>query len=378
MVRPADDARGADGQAPIAVTASERAAWVGFNLVSGVGPVRLERLRAVFGSLTEAWAAPDAQLRRVLDEGTHRRMMTVRAKGDEWATLERMGATGIRAVTRDDPDYPALLAEIAAPPPLLYVRGSLLPEDRTAVALVGTRRMTSYGREMARQLAAGLATAGVTVVSGLALGIDGAAHAASVDAGGRTLAVKGCGVNVPYPASHRNLSERIAESGALLAEYPPDRKPDAANFPARNRIISGLSLGTIVVEAPERSGALITVSFAADQGREVFVVPGNANAPMSAGGNALLRDGARPVRSAEDVLEDLGLGDRAVATPSQAALPMPEEDRRVVALLTRQPQHVDELAAALSEPVHALATRLMMLELAGVVRNTGAQHYALA
>ncbi len=356
----------------------ERQAWIGFNLVSGVGPVRTERLLDQFGSLADAWSAAPGRLRSVLDEGTIERLVQIRSRGDVDATIERMAETGIVAVTLSDPEYPALLAEIPAPPPLLYVRGDLLRADRQAVAIVGTRRMTAYGRDLTASIAAGLAGAGVTVVSGLALGVDGAAHKAALDAGGRTIAVKGCGIAHPYPATHRNLSAAIAGSGALIAEYPPDRKPDAANFPARNRIISGLSLATVVIEAPERSGALITVSFAADQGREVFVVPGDVRSLMSAGCNALLRDGARAVRSAEDILEDLNIAGRATAAPTQTALPLDDAERRVIDQLGREPRHIDEIAAALGLPIHQLATQLMMLELQGVVRNTGAQHYALA
>ena len=354
----------------------ERRAWVGFNLVSGVGPVRTDHLLDRFGSLADAWEAATGQLGRILDEATLRRLVAVRDSDEVGQTVARMAATGIRAVIRTDPGYPALLAEIPAPPPLLYVRGDLLPADRQAVAIVGTRRMTAYGRDVTATIAAGLARAGVTVVSGLALGVDGIAHRAALDAGGRTLAVKGCGIAHPYPATHRGLSADIVTSGALIAEYAPDRKPDAANFPARNRIISGLSLGTVVIEAPERSGALITVSFAADQGRDVFVVPGDVRSLASAGCNALLREGARAVRSAEDVLEDLNLGGRAQATATQTAFPLDDAERRVMTHLTREPQHIDELAAVLGLPVHHLATQLMMLELKGAVRNTGAQHYA--
>jgi len=357
---------------------AERQAWIGFNLVSGVGPVRTERLLDLFGALADAWSAAPARLRHVLDDGTIERLVQIRNGGEVDATIERMNETGVVVVLLTDADYPALLAEIPAPPPLLYVQGDLLRSDREAVAIVGTRRMTAYGRDMTASISAGLARAGVTVISGLALGVDGAAHQAALDAGGRTIAVKGCGIAHPYPATHRNLSAAIVGNGVLIAEYPPDRKPDAANFPARNRIISGLSLATVVIEAPERSGALITVSFAADQGREVFVVPGDVRSLMSAGCNALLRDGARAVRSAEDILEDLNIGGRATASPTQTALPMDDAERRVIDQLTREPRHIDEIAAALGAPIHQIATQLMMLELMGSVRNTGAQHYALS
>lgn len=357
---------------------AERRAYVAFNHVSGVGPVRTEQLIARFGTLADAWDASPSDIRRVLDEATVGRFVASRATGEVDRTLDRMEETGIRAVTRLDDDYPALLAEVTAPPALLYVRGDLLPADRDAVAIVGTRRMTAYGRDLTAAIARGLAEAGVTIVSGLALGVDGVAHSAALEGGGRTIAVKGCGVAHPYPATHGRLAARIAESGAVVSEYPPDRKPDAANFPARNRIISGLSLGTVVTEAPERSGALITVAFAADQGRDVFVVPGDVRSANSAGCNALLRDGARAVRSAADVIEDLGLRvASAGATATQSAFPLDDAERRVMASLSRQPRHIDDLAAELGLPIHHLATQLLMLELKGAVRDTGAHNYVM-
>ncbi|MER3486593.1 MAG: DNA-protecting protein DprA, partial [Chloroflexota bacterium] len=192
----------------------------------------------------------------------------------------------------------------------------------------GTRRATAGGREIASRLARELAEAGVTIVSGLARGIDGVAHQAALDAGGRTLAVLGSGVNVIYPPEHRQLAQRIVDAGALISDYPPDTQPDAVNFPPRNRIISGLSLGVVIVEAPEKSGALITCDFAADQGREVFVVPGSVLSHATQGSNRLLRDGARVVLSAEDVLEDLQLLRRREQTAVQQALPMTDDERR--------------------------------------------------
>lgn len=363
-------------QAPL--SEGEIAAWVGFDLVSGIGPARFSRLRERYGDLANAWSAPASELRSVLDERALAKLHEVRSSGAAERMWQRLAETSVRAVTLIDSEYPALLAEIPAPPPVLYVRGVLLPEDRVAVAIVGTRRMTSYGREMAERIAQGLAQAGVTVVSGLALGIDGVAHRAAVEAGGRTIAVMGCGVNVPYPASHRQLAEQIAGQGALLSDYPPDRKPDAANFPARNRIISGLTLGTVVIEAPERSGALITVNFAADQGRDVFIVPGSVLSQASAGCHRLLRDGARLVRSADDILEDLQLSPsvgREERAALQTELPLDDDERRVLAILGPDPQHIDEIATAANRPIREIASQLTMLELKGLVRNTGAQHY---
>jgi DNA processing protein len=259
---------------------------------------------------------------------------------------------------------------------VLFLRGALVVEDRRAVAIVGTRRLSSYGREMARTLARDLAQAGVTIVSGLARGVDGIAHAAALDAGGRTIAVLGNGVRGVYPPEHRQLADRIAGQGAVLSDFHPDAPPDGPNFPARNRLISGLSLGVVVVEAPMRSGALITVDFAADQGRDVFAVPGSVLSPASAGCNRILRDGARPVRSADDVLEDLRLGEAPQQLPLESVAALDEESRRVLATLTGEALHIDEIGAVAGIPIANLSAILMTLELQGFVRNVGAQYYA--
>src|SRR5690606_13760895 len=237
---------------------------------------------------------------------------------------------------------PSLLAEIPAPPPVVYYRGELLETDRTAIAIVGTRRMTAYGREMTARIAGDLARAGVTIVSGLARGVDGVAHQAALDAAGRTLAVLGSGADRISTLEHRYLAQRITEQGAVLSDYLPDTPPDGVNFPPRNRIISGLSLGVVVIEAPDRSGALITVDFAADQGRDIFALPGQANAANSSGTNRLIREGARLVRSADDILEDLQIHQTGRTDAIQQSLPLSDDDRRLLAVLTAMPQHIDD------------------------------------
>ncbi len=353
--------------------------WVGFGRVPHIGPSRVARLQTVFGDLGRAWDAPASELRAALDDRATASLVATRATLDLDAELDRLAATGVTVIVRDDPAYPRLLAEIPVPPPVLYLRGELLPEDALAVAIVGTRRMTAYGREVTERFAADLAAAGVTVVSGLALGVDAVAHRAAVRAGGRTLAVLGCGVNIVYPDQHRGLAEEVSRAGALLSDYPPDRKPDAPHFPARNRIIAGLTLATLIVEAPERSGALITATFAADYGRDVFAVPGSVLAGASAGTNRLLREGARPVTCADDVLEDLNLGRRREQAATQLALPpLDDDERRVLALLGAETQHLDELAAAAGLATAQASALLLTMELRGLVRNVGAQHYARA
>lgn len=352
--------------------------WVAFRYVTHVGPVRLQKLREHFGSAEAAWNAPSRDLRSVLDERAAASLLAVRQRLSPDETMERVERLGIDVLTLDDPRYPRLVAEIPVPPPVLFIKGALLPEDEQALAIVGTRRATSYGRQVTGLLASELAAAGLTIVSGLARGIDGVAHHKALAAGGRTIAVLASGVDIIYPSEHERLAEEIVASGALIADYPPGSKPDAPNFPARNRLISGLSLGTVIVEAPTRSGALITANFAADQGREVFAVPGSVLSAASEGSNRLLRDGARLARTAADILEDLGLGEAVKSAPVQAPLALSDDERRLFAMVGREPQHIDELVAAAGLPIAQGVALMTMLELKGFVENAGSQHYIAA
>ncbi len=354
----------------------ETAYWVALKQVPHVGPSRFRRLLEQFGSIAAAWEAPERKLRAAVDERAVSELITLRNSVDVAALWDHTTRHGIRVTCWTDDDYPYLLREVPAPPPILYYRGQLAEVDRTAVAIVGTRRATAYGREMAHRIAFELATAGVTIVSGLALGIDGVAHRAALEAGGRTLAVLGSGIDVVYPGSHRDLAGRIANQGAVMTDYPLGTQPDRFNFPPRNRIISGLSLGVVVVEAPERSGALLTVSFAAEQSRDAFAVPGPVHAPASAGCLRILREGATLVRSADDILEDLHiLQPDAAAAPAQQTLPMSEHDRRFLAVLTTQPQHIDDISAQLSLSPAEVSAQLMMLELVGAIKSLGSGYY---
>lgn len=353
----------------------ERQALVALSQVSHIGPVRLGRLRDHFGSLDLAWEAAAGDLRGVLDERACREVLLARERISPAEVMERIAKSGAEVITVLDDVYPRILREIPGPPPVLYVRGMLPLQDEPTVAIVGTRRATSYGREATTRVASELAAAGVTIVSGLAKGIDGFAHRAALESAGRTVAVMASGVDIIYPPEHRQLAERIVESGALVSDYPPGAKPDAPNFPARNRIISGLSLATIVIEAPSRSGALITVGFAADQGRDVYAVPGSILSAASEGSNRLLRQGAIPLTSAADLLEDLKLAPSVVEEPEQIAFPMTDDERSLYALVTSEPQHIDELAYGAGFTIAAASALLTMLELKGLVINAGAQHY---
>lgn len=352
--------------------------WVSFRYVTHVGPVRFQKLREHFGSAEAAWNAATSELRAVLDERSTASLVAVRQQLSPDGVMERVERLGVDVLTLEDSRYPRLIAEIPVPPPVLFVKGELLPEDERALAIVGTRRTTSYGRQVAGQLASELAGAGLTIVSGLARGIDGIAHQEALAAGGRTIAVLASGVDIIYPPEHQRLAEQIVASGALIADYPPGTKPDAPNFPARNRLISGLSLGTVIVEAPARSGALITANFAADQGREVFAVPGNVLSSTSEGTNRLLREGARLVRTAADLLDDLGISAAAPSLPVQAPLALSDDERRLFAMVGKEPQHIDELVAAAGLPIAQGVALMTMLELKGFVENAGSQHYIAA
>lgn len=362
---------------PATASKHDLAYWLAVSRVPYIGPARIERLVQRFGTLHAAWSAPRDELRAVLEAKPLAELLAARRKIEPQRELERIEAQGISIAHPGHAGYPRLLAEAAGRPSILYVRGELTAADEAGVAIVGTRRATAYGRQAAERIATELAQAGVTVISGLARGVDGVAHRAALAAGGRTIAVLGSGPDVIYPGEHRRLAEEMlgAGTGAILTEHPPGAAPDAVNFPARNRIISGMSLGVVVIEAPIKSGALITATFAADQGREVFVVPGSVFSPASEGTNLLLRDGARIVRDGADVLEDLNLGNRREVAAIQAEMPLDEHERRVYEAVASEARHIDELAEAAGLGPGQAAAVLLTMELKGLVRNHGAQYY---
>jgi len=356
-----------------------RAYWVGFNLVKGIGSVRIRWLLDFFGSLENAWNAPTEGLRAAgLTPKIIESVLQVRQQVDLEQVWGRIETLGIHVFTWADEKYPQKLKEIDQPPPVLYVRGTITDQDDWAVAIVGTRRVTVYGRQVAEGLGEFLARNKITVVSGLARGVDGLAHEAALKAGGRTIAVLGSGVDQIYPPEHRKLAERIIEQGAVVSDYPPGTAPDGANFPPRNRIISGLSLGTVVVEAGESSGALITATFAAEQGREVFAVPGNIFSPMSKGANRLIRDGAHPLLEYKEILLELNLGQ--VQTYQQARLFLPEDEteRRILEVIGNEPVHLDEISQLSGLPIFQVSATLALMELKGMVRPVGGMNYVSA
>jgi DNA processing protein len=361
------------------------------HLVPGIGPRLTAALLERFGTPTAVLQASAPALAEVPYIGPRLAESIARAREriDVTAELERMQRHGVRLVVRGTPEYPPLLANIHDPPFLLYVRGAITPADTTAVALVGSRHCTDYGRRIAHRLASGLVRAGITVVSGLARGIDGVAHRAALAGGGRTLAVLAGGLARIYPPEHTDLAGEVEAAGAVLTETRMDQEPLAGLFPVRNRIISGLSKVVVLIEAAEKSGALITASHAADQGRTVMAVPGPVDAASCGGTNELIRKGAVLCRSVEDILEELhGVSALcAAASKSDASTPTPppapqgpppglDEVQQSIWRLLGEQRHLDELVQQLGLSVPQVSGALMMLEMKKVVRRLPGNRYA--
>jgi DNA processing protein len=350
--------------------------WIGFNLIKGIGAVRVQALIQHFGDLEIAWRAAPADLTCAgLSLKLIERVVQARENIDlekVWAKIE---AQGIKILTWEDASYPQRLKEIDQPPPVLYIRGEYLPDDLFAVAIVGTRRVTAYGRQITEELSSFLAANGITVISGLARGVDAIAHQTALKAGGRTIGVLGSGVDKIYPPEHRTLAEQMLERGAIVSDYVPGTPPEASNFPPRNRIISGLSLAVVVVEAGETSGALITAEFAAEQGREIFAVPGSILAPQSKGTNKLIQHGALPLLSVNDLMQALDLTRVGEHKAVRKMIPADETEARLISVLGDEPLHVDEIRNQTELPIEKVSAALALMELKGMVRQVGGMNY---
>jgi DNA processing protein len=358
---------------PAAPDDAELGAWLHLLHSAGVGREAARRLLARFLSPQAAIAAPVEALRDCVDARTALALSTPPDGHAERlaATLAwRAAAPGRRVLLLGDADYPAALLHSADPPLLLYLLGDAALLSSPCLAMVGSRRPTAQGRDNARRFAHALAGQGWTIVSGLAAGVDGAAHEGALAAGGRTIAVVGTGIDRVYPPSHRALAHRIAETGLLVSEYCLGTPPLSANFPQRNRIIAGLARGTLVVEAALRSGSLITARLASEAGRDVLAIPGSILAPQSAGCHALIRQGAALVDSPEQVADELGPLQPAALPVRGAAVgaaPAPADDDPVLAALGHDPQSLDTLIDRCGWPAHALSAHLLTLELGGQV-----------
>lgn len=353
---------------------------VGLSLLPGIGPARFHRLLERCGEPERAWRAGEADLLAVgVDNRQLPALLEKRRTLSLEREMERLRQLGVSVLSTQDPSYPLRLREIPTPPALLYVLGEITRADDQAIGVVGTRSPSMYGKELTARVVPQLVGIGLTIVSGLARGIDTIAHHGALDAGGRTIAVLGCGVDVIYPAENRRLYTRIGEHGAVISEYPLGAKPDAYNFPARNRIISGLSLGAVVVEAGHRSGALITADYALEQNREVFAFPGRATDRGSAGCNTLIREGrAKLVTSCDDILAELDLSAAVHQLEIKVAIPANDDESRLLALLSHEPVHIDDLSRRTALTAPTVASTLLMLELKGTVRQVGAMSFVLA
>jgi DNA processing protein len=355
---------------------AERDYWLALTRVVGIGTTRFQRLIEHFGSAERAWHAEPAGLARAgLDGKSTEALLALRRRVNPRDEEAALAAHGVRAITLQDDEYPTALRPIADPPPVLFVRGTLVTADEWAVAIVGTRRATGYGRQVAEQLGRELAGAGVTVVSGLARGIDACAHRGALAAGGRTIAVLAHGLDIVYPPEHTRLASEVAASGALVSEFPLGTRPDAANFPRRNRILAGLARATVVVEAGHKSGALITARRALEQGRDVFAVPGSILSPSSQGTNALIKDGAPPLTEVQDLLQELHLSLVVEQRAVRETLPADPTEGAVLAHLGAEPLHVDDVSRAAGLPVAVVSSTLALMELKGLVRQAGALSY---
>lgn len=398
---------------------TEQRDWLTLVLVPGIGTTYFIRLLARFRAPRRVLDASEAELEEVVGKNLAQRIRQYKEISDVAAQERLLQKYEARILTMEEPQYPAHLAEIYDPPLVLFTRGDLLEQDEHSVAIVGTRKASPYGLRMAEQLARELAARGITIVSGLANGIDAAAHRGAIEAGGRTIAVLGCGVDVVYPEENADLMHRITRHGCVLSQFPMGTKPSKGLFPYRNRIISGLCLGTCIVEAPPRSGALITARQAAEQGREVFAVPGQVGYENSRGPHALLREGAKLVESAEDILAELDVPaemkiqpvalagvahgiersapsvstmpatpDRRPepatmpAKPSATQAPAPPkvslstEEKAVLSVLAPEGSFVDEIAMASRLSVAEALSSLTILELKGLVRQFSGKRFA--
>lgn len=359
--------------------ADDRIYWVAWSKIHCIGPVKFEKLRSFFPSLKDAWRAHTAEFAALGFEAALREKISIQKKEidpeEEYIKIQK---TGVSLLTLEDPSYPRLLKEIHAPPPVLFYRGKLI-RDAFALAVVGTRKISSYGKEVTRDIASKICEAGVAIVSGLALGADTVAHEAALSAHGATWAVLGGGVDDAsiYPAQNFHLAKKILEAGgAVLSEYVPGTHPQKMFFPLRNRIISGLSQGVLVSEAPQNSGALITARYALEQNREVFAVPGSIYSQNSRGTNRLIRMGATLVTCAQDIFHSLNI---SADSPRETRGSMPtltDAEAQILDILQNEPRHIDFLIQESRLPASGVHAALTTLELGGMVKNLGNNTYS--
>lgn len=355
--------------------------WLAFSQFPKIGSIRFSKLLNYFPSMEEAWQASAFDLAKAgLEENIIQEFLARKQDINPDLELEKLEKENIRVVTISDDNYPRLLREIWNPPALLYYKGILEKEEKLSIAVVGTRKITSYGRQVTSEITKELASHGITIVSGMAIGVDTVAHETTLEVGGRTIAVLGSGIDNAslYPAQNRYLASKIiANGGALISEYPIGTIAMPHFFPHRNRIISGLALGTLVVEATEESGALITAKYALDQNREIFAVPGNIWSPTSAGPNKLIKMGARVVTSANDILETLNFVNETDFVKTKTIVPENPEEAKLLEFLSSEPIHIDKLISLSGLDTKKVNSTLAIMEMKGKVKNLGGMNYIL-
>lgn len=352
---------------------TSRRNWLQLMAIPKVGETRIRQLIDTFGSPENVFQASAAQLSALprMSETLANDILTYR--DSKWIDqqLKLMDDYQVTMTTLWDAEYPAKLKMIFDPPPVLFIRGELRQEDDFAIGVVGTRQATHYGKQVTNKLCQEMALRGLTIISGLARGIDTVAHKATIAAKGRTVAVLGCGLDVVYPPENKKLYQEIEISGAIISEYPMKTTPEPGNFPGRNRLISGLSLGVLIVEAGQKSGALLTAEFAADQGREVFAIPGNIYSPASIGPNQLIRNGAKIVTEVEDIISELRALPQSISQrkglDKKPAPQLSPDEIRVYEALSVEPKHIDALSEELGLATPILLAQLLQLELKGAV-----------
>ena len=356
---------------------SEIKYWLALQKISEIGPARFKKIKNYFPNLFDFWQANFSEIIKAgIDQKTAESVIYKRKLINPEMEWEDVIKHQISVITIEDPNYPALLKEIYQPPFLLQVLGRLDLKKDFPLAIVGSRKITSYGRQVTNQLATQLAQNGLTIISGLALGVDACAHEAAVQAGVKTIGVLGCGLDKIYPAANRELAQKIIESGGgIISEFPIGTQPFKSNFPRRNRIISGLSLGALITEAGIKSGALITARYALEQNREVFAVPGNIYNSLCAGPNNLIKQGAKTVTEAQDVLETLNLTEAVNYSSAQLILPANKTEELIINILNNQPTAVDKIVRLSMLNISVVNSTLAIMEIKGLVKNLGGQTY---
>lgn len=349
--------------------------WVAASAIPGVGTATFSYLLKHFKTLKKFWLAEESSINKLkIPQKTKESVLDFRKKVEPKVYLDKVYSLGIRCISLADRDYPANLKTIAGAPPVLYMKGQLLPQDDLAIAVVGSRNATFYGRQVTEKFIFDLVKNGLTIVSGLARGIDTTAHKTALEAGGRTIALLGCGLDMVYPPENKKLAEEIVKNGAVISEFPLGFPAVQSNFAARNRIISGMSLGVFVPEAAVDSGSMITAGYAAEQGREVFAVPGPITSKFSEGVNNLIKEGVHPVTSVDDILQVLDIERRSkhVAGDKQQVVKVKDPDQqKILELLNGETKHIDLIAREVKMPIEKVSATLSMMEISGFVKNFG-------